>query len=409
MGSGKILNKHLLRDGGRLEYPTPKNSTQQSLSKRSPSTQSFEDTYKTAYSHGLESIYALENVDLKTVRRLVDPSSAVIPAKAIASYQKRSVDIVEQLEFDFGDAYRGWMESFSLQEPIQVLELSKHAEKCLIEHGKLVLRDLIGADLREFVFYKGMGQGHIDEIQQKLRLYLEEKELFKARTIDFVSWVRSLVAAFDRKKVFVCLEAYGLGDLFSLSPAESVEVRRLTLEKKQEWIQEILQDFQSEKRRQAISVAMSKVVAVFVRPWMCRRHGIATRHEIVERLEKISETCAMSKSVLSFFSDIYFDKIFPLSYDLYHVDSDLYCANAWTAASYRLVIERASTYFYNTTVSYSLDHLLILLEKEFAMMWMSFPQDFVKKVLQHSSRFRIRKSTDSKLLIRFALRSIVDH
>lgn len=95
------------------------------LNVRTPDLQSFEGTYKTAYSHGLEAIYALENVDLKSIRRISDaqeseplqPKSPPRPLQPLEAPEP-------QLELDLGDGYRSWIESFVLQEPIHVLGVS---------------------------------------------------------------------------------------------------------------------------------------------------------------------------------------------------------------------------------------------------------------------------------------------
>ena len=218
---------------------TPKDDYKNPFNKAAlppPDTLTFEETYKTAYSHGLEAIYALENIDIKSIRPILPLQANKAPGPKIVP-QIFPEKLSDQLELDLGDAYRGWIDSFIKKEPIHVLGLSRHAEKCLLEHGKRVLGDLIHTNLKEFVFLKGMGQGHVDEIQQKLARYLEGRPLERCKKIDFASWIRSIVAAFDRKKVYVALESHHLSDLFSLSPSESVETRRLTLEK-QEWIQE---------------------------------------------------------------------------------------------------------------------------------------------------------------------------
>lgn len=358
----------------------------------------FEETYKTAYSHGFETIYALENIDLKSICP-IERQPQFLAKEKVSTRQEW---ISDQYEFDLGDEYRGWMPSFLNGEPIQVLGLSRHAEKCLLEHGKPKLQDLIGVNLRDFVFFKGMGQGHLDEIQQKLHLYLNGRVLQRCSTVDFSAWMRSLVAALDRKKTYVGVHPYQLSDLFSLSPVESVEVSRLTLEKRQEWMQEALNLFRMDHRSQTVSIDMGKVTNVFVKPWMRRRLGLASEYELTERLQRISENSTITQSVLQFFSIVYFDNMFPLNYYLYHVDEGLYCVDEATASLYRSVIKIARSYFYNPQISYSLPQLIGFLEREFACHWQGFPEGFIKKVLQQSPRFRVRKSVKGELVIRLA-------
>ena len=56
------------------------------------STKSFEEVYKTSYSHGLESIYRIENIDLKTVRKLgvKEEKPSKEPSKAFVLAPSRS-------------------------------------------------------------------------------------------------------------------------------------------------------------------------------------------------------------------------------------------------------------------------------------------------------------------------------
>jgi hypothetical protein len=111
---------------------------------------SFEETYKSSYSHGLEAIYALETVNVRSIRRLQAPPAQPPPLRAPCV-----LPMAPQLEFDFGASFRAWLEPFLLDEPIQVLGLSRHAEKCLLEQRKERLRDLIGCNLRQLIFVKG--------------------------------------------------------------------------------------------------------------------------------------------------------------------------------------------------------------------------------------------------------------
>lgn len=364
-------------------------------------SKTFEETYKTAYSHGFESIYALENIDLKSIRRIEQPSQEHAPIEfqsKIVISQPGSA----QLELDLGPEYRCWSVPFLGREPIQVLELSRHAERCLLEHGKSELKDLVQANLRDFVFFKGMGQGHIDEIQQKLRDYLKGRSLQYANAIDYTSWLRSLVGALDRKKVFASLQSYQINDIYSLTPAETVEVGRLTVEKRQEWSQEMHELFRSDSRTKSVIADMGIMADTFIKPWIRRRKGIANLHELNERIQRTSANPGSSLSILHFFSEIYFDNDFPLHRYLHTVENELYCADDATVHDFHLVIKTASSYFYKAYISYNLSELIVLIERELARSWHGFPEGFSEKVLRYSSQFRVRKGPDGALVIRLA-------
>lgn len=366
-----------------------------------PSHSTFEETYKNSYSHGLEAIYALETVDVKSIRPIL-PQAAQRTAVP-KSYTYSHVEIVpDQLDFDFGDFYRGWIDSFVKLEPIHVLGLSRHAEKCLFDHGKRILDDLINSNLKEFVFLKGMGQGHVDEIQQKLSCYLAGRPLTRCTKIDFASWIRSIVAFHDRKKVFVAMEGYHLSDLFSLSPAESVETRRLTLEKKREWIQEAHAEFQTPAQCKAIKEQVCKIADVFIKPWMQRRHGLATRQEIIERIQRLSTNSAEASNAISFLSDLYFGKEFLFQEFLIPLEDEIFCLDEFAKERYIQVVQRACSYFYNPRTVYPLEQLIGFLEREFALAWEGFPEGCLHKILRLSPCFCTRKGNAGKLEIRIA-------
>lgn len=364
---------------------------------------SFEDIYKTAYSHGLEAIYAIEKIDLNSIRRISEPQ----PIKVVAKQQKPAISVQSQLpnqlEFDFGDAYRGWMESFVVREPIQVLGLSRHAEKSLSTNGKMVLRDLIGVDLHSFVFFKGMGQGHIDEIQQKLSQYLNGRVLHQCPTVDMAAWMRSWLGQADRKKVFVCLQPYHLEGFVALSMAENLEVGRLPPDKKLEWTNDILSEIRKEKIRLSINEDLKKIVDVFIKPWMQRRQGMATRQEIMERLQKISDEPELTAYIFDFLSSTFSNGSFPLKSFLYEVDEQLYCSDAHIAANYKVVQDRAHSYFYKSEICYTLSHLVQLMSRELACSWQVLEEGFMEKALRQSSHFHVRKQREGGLMVRLAL------
>lgn len=356
---------------------------------------SFEDTYKTAYSHGLEAIYALENVDLKSIRRIEQP----VKKEPLNNKEapKKNVKKQEQLEFDLGEEYRNWIPSFIKKEPIQVLELSSLVEKCLIANGKKILQDLIEADIQTFIFFKGMGQGHLDEIKFKLHQYVDDISLDCSEDIDFASWLRTLIAALNRKKAHVALQSFQLNALFPISPLENSEINRLTLEKRQEWIEEI--QLQFKQSLPSVIEQMKAVTNAFIKPWMRKRNGIALKDELEERLQKVSVNGKISSDVLQFFSYTYFNQQFPLDPFLHPVSANVYCVDEIVAHHYHGIIEKALSYFYKNTIQYSLRQLIQFLERDFACSWQGFPEGFIEKVLLCDSHFHVGKNAQNNLTI----------
>lgn len=368
----------------------------------SPDVSSFEKTYKTAYSHGLEKIYQLENIDIKSVRRISESiADNIVDGIEEIEWLSNAEDVI-QLEFDFGTGFKTSREHFVNREPIQVLALSKHAEKCLLERGVRVIKDLLEADLREFVFIKGLGQGHIDDIQRKLAGYIQGKSLKDAKQLDFASWLRTLVADSDLKKVCALLEPFGLSDLFTLSPSENVEVRRLSSEKRQEWSRDIRNKLLHDDKIRQLHEDMQDVAEVFIKPWMRGRFGLATEVEILERVLNLSEKPEEGRAVLEFFRVYYFNDKFPFSEFLKVVDDGLLCVDAQAAQIYRDIVEKVKTYFYKRDVRYSLEQLRGFIDCEFASDWCGFSEGCVERILRICPDFRVRKDQTGKLIVKLS-------
>jgi hypothetical protein len=382
----------------KTQHLIKKNSEASQMGSSNPSTlsKSFEEVYKTSYSHGLESIYALETIDIKSVRPIqtIQPSKIETPKK-----KKQKFNQPDQLEFDFGDGFSNTISPFIKAEPIHVLGLSKHAEKCLLENNKLFLDDLIGQNLNQWVSIKGMGQGHIEEVRQKLQVYVGERPLEKTDKVDFLSWINSLVAAHDKRKIYVLLEKFGLSEMISLSPSESVDVKKLTLEKKQEWIQDILTFIATDENKNKVFSETNQIFTAFIKPWIALRGGFATTEELSERFERISEDRRLTERALDFMQNCFLITRNFLQLFLREVDNGIYSASEQDSFLFDLILAKAKSYFYKPGVYYTLIELVALLEKEFAKNWIGFREGYLKKVLKLSTHFEVSRSSGGSLTI----------
>lgn len=378
---------------------TKKSSTLESQQDHLPAFKSFKDLHTTAYSHGLESIYALENVDITTVRRISDYSSLTSTVKNELKL-KPSRPLPSQLHFDFGEAFNECMDSYVLEEPIQVLGLAAHSEKCLEERGFSVIKDLLSADLNQLIYAKGMGQGHIDELRQKLRHYTQHRMLYACPTIDFAAWLRSLLGKLNRKKIYVTLEAYQLSQVISLTPIENVEVRRLTLEKRSEWQNEVLPTIQS--KRDQVKIDLKRIAQIFLYPWLQRRQGFATQIEIVERLQRLSDEPTAVPTTIDFLNQMFFDNDFAFGYCFRRSAENLFFADDAAYNKFNFVVSAAKSYFYKGSVYYALPELVGLLAKQFARQWLWISEEFMEKTLRATSLFRVRRESCGELVVRLA-------
>lgn len=369
------------------------------LQKGEGKIRSFEETYQTSYSHGLELIYAIEDVDLKSIRRLNDSSPEEPEKVKVAEAVIAEVPVAED-ELDFGLGFQSCLEPFLWREPIQVLGLAKPLEKLLLHLKKTVLQDLYQIDLQEFVYVRGIGQGHIDEIQSKLKEYLKGKQLDPSQTLDMGSWLKTLTADFEWKKVVVFCEEYGIPELYNLQMPEKLEIRRLTPERKQDWIADVKNYLRIPAKRKQVNEDLRYITEVLLKPWIRLRGGIACISDIQEHLESLREGPVETSSVLSLFQDLYFEGECPLNTFLHSLEDEIFASDAFIADAYYLVVETSYSYFYQPEVLYTLDQLTGLVERELALHWLGFAEGFVEKVLRSSSLFRVRRSMEGTLVVK---------
>lgn len=362
----------------------------------------FENIYQRSYSHGLEKIYALENIDVRSIRKISSPSAvrtASNSKKITKPYKQKS----EQLELPFVGPFQTKLTPFIFREPIQVLGLNKRIEKWLIDQEKVCLTNLLEDDKQTLVHLKGIGQGHLDEITDKLLNYLEENSPSdESPKIDFTSWMKTFLADLDPKKCAVLLETFQLPPLTLLSPAESAEIRKLTHEKRAQWLEETTQDCCTQTKIDLIKTDLKEISDLFIKPWLRKRGGIASLSEMQDYLLKLGGLYSHTSQVLDFISDVFFDQKFPFALYLFPVEEELYCDSLETAETYHSIIQTVYTYFYNDNLHYPLDFLVRWIRYEYAKKWQGFADNFIERILRLSCKVRVRKNTSEQLTVRLS-------
>lgn len=362
---------------------------------KSTDNKDFKIYDKEAYSHGFEAIYTLQNVDLKTVRKV----SFDQPQKQQNAARVSKKKPPSELFLDLGIAQSEVIQSFYLDEPISVLALSLQAERRLFESDVKSLRDLLAFKDKGLSQVKGLGQGHIDEIIKKLEAYLEGKDLYETDRVDFLSLLRSLLGGLDGKKLCSILQPFGLAEQFAISPADRMSVKHQYLQRKQDNYQEAVNEARTKDRLTLLKAALEKVVAAFIKPWMRRRQGIATNEEISERIQSKSAQEQHFYSAFQLIQDVYFDHEFPFASFLFPVEECVWAIDAETAQLYNTIIETAKTYFYALNLSYPFHDLVTYISKESARKWQAIDPLFVEKVLKTSSLFSIKRIQENQLSI----------
>lgn len=328
---------------------------------------SFQEIYKTSYSHGLEHIYKLENIDLKSIKKLEvkqDLQNQVVAAN------DEYLD-----ELDLGPYHRLWISPSVFEEPIQVLELNKHSEKCLLEQNIRTLKNLYEADLSRFIYLKGMGQGHIDEMQSKLSRYLESKPLKRQGKIDFRSWILSLFTNFSPRECFIILEPYQLEKWIALSPLDQIEVKKIVTERKEEI--RIQAKLHFEISYSKVKQRFKEIESSFVKPWVLAREGLASHEEINERLTLKAIDKGTSRSSLKFFSD-HFESLVPES---------IYFANSEAEDLFNVIHQKGKTYFWNESAVYPFHDLYTYMVKELIRDFKFITESKFHRIMELSPTF----------------------
>jgi hypothetical protein len=329
-------------------------------------TMPVQDALQGAYSHGLESIYKVETIDLKTVRRL----QAIELPPETSSKHFHKIDV--QLEFDFGAKYRSWVQPYLDREPIQVLQCTKPLEKWLLENGFHTIRALRFADLSTEPFLRKLGQAHREEVASKLRSYLKDKPLTQTKQFDSLSLLKALCFHLDRKKLAVALKPFGLEGLLTLSPMELAELKKVTPIEEGEWRREIKTSID----QSFLDESYQRIADAWLSPWIEKRGGIATSDELMEYLELIS---------LDPFSTAKFFAFLPFPFrEFLPSEGDLFFASEETKKEAFKFEELLLSYFPSKGFRYAMDQLIAFAIKE-SLLKGEYPSKKMMQSILHRS------------------------
>lgn len=362
------------------------------------------DVYaKGVYSHGFEKIYALENIDIKSIKKVVSQALPELEKKIATQKKDHHLVVKEkrdvQLKFNFLSREEEGFESFKLDEQVQSLQLSLQAEKKVLQRGFKTIRELLIVKSEGILAFNSIGQGHFDEIIIKLNTYLGEGDCYRTDNIEFLSILRCLLQGIDKKKAYITLSSYGLECYFTISPSDFVAVKHVQGKKRQEICSDVLLEIR-ESAQKYLSSTLEKIYNILILPWLCRRNGIATEEEIVEYVFKKSDQMNIAISVWCFITEGVLENIFPFKPYLHEVANNVYAVDKRVVEQYIQVIDKAKSYFYSPSVTYSFDALVLFLMKELVKEWQDIPQALIEKALRLSSLFRVRKAENGLLMIR---------
>ncbi len=343
-----------------------------------------------AYSHGLELIYALQDVDPSSIRRIEQIPET--PEQTLHSSSRAARP--EQMSFDFGHPFREWLTPLVLEEPISVLKLSPQAEQRVIGTGLTTIRAVIACDLSRI----GLGQGHIHEVRSKLTEYLDGRDLEQEDCFDVGSLLRAFVGRGNVLEGYALLHRYGLADHFPLPSVLGAEFRRASSEKVAYWSDLGRRSFGQGILRQFLKERLEEVMSACVLPWMRRREGLATEKELQERLQRVAIDPTMVLPLLKLAGD--------LGCGLTHLVPQplpgLFCADQFIARDVTLIVRLVRSYFYQPDVYYPVTQLTKLVMADLAKQWMDYPQSILEQLLARCPLFLRRRHASGCQILRLA-------
>ncbi len=353
------------------------------------------DTLTTPYSHGLEKIYSFETVNPHTVKKL---SSAAAPLEA-TKQTHHTKETEYSLPFETG--FENALPSLRLYEPLESLGLSSLAYKALIKEGQKTVGDVLMLFQQGSALHKGIKQGHITEINEKVARLVGKNPLHPTSSFDILSLIKTTVYRIESKKRFLLLARCKLHNLFSITPQEQYELRSLSPSKHAEMYREALAEC-AYSSCEFLIPCLKKVGNAFFKKWLYQRHGFASEKELLYRLQMLSSRAAIPYDTHQHCVEL-IQKIIGtapvFSYMLLCCSHMVYAADEAACKEYRSVRDHAASYFYHNTVSYPLSTLVHLLEKEFTKEWIGFPERFIEKVLRTDPKFLLFRKIDESIWV----------
>ncbi len=348
------------------------------------------------YSEGATGLYSLEEVDIATVKPLRCRDGE---RKERGGEIDRSLpQDAGQCLFDFGKEYKDWMSSLRLYEPISVLRLSNQAYQRLLEHGFNNIKQVLNQDPSLWHTYKGMGQGHIDEIQAALKKHLGGEQIYCSKEIDLKCLVSSALGACDPKDAHCFLRDYDLHDIIALSTSELATEKHFSKEQIFKAKERALNFVRQGEVKDRMRKVFEELFLAFLTPWMRRRQGMSTSSELIERMVKVCSDGSSAKKAFHFFQDVYWNGNAPFNEYFITVERDVFCCDEGVAERYKRVLTIAKSFFYSLRTTYPLDELKEYLLRDLVKQWDDTDPDFIERVLRLSPCFMLRRFDDGILV-----------
>lgn len=356
------------------------------------------ETQRHRYSHGLEKIYSFEVLSPDTVRPLAIKNTKTVQEDASTPYADSHEP--SQLTFDFGPYFSETIKSSRLDEPLEALSLSPLAYKAISTLGTKTVGELALLSQEKLLLTKGMGQGHIEEMKEKLLRFLGTGGKLQSTGIDLLSLIRLLFHTIDPKDRSLFLSRYGLGALFPLKAYDLLEIEKWDDEFQEKVIARTL-ELLRKNHLPYLENKLAEISLAFIKPWLEARCGFAVEPEIIERLFMVVDASQEKYllKVLDIFKEILLSNNFCFEKFLVPVEKKLYAQSEDIAESIVLVQEQALSYFYSKSSTYPLQKLSALICRDCILKWQNISSEFIERILRATSLFSIFRDEAGTVVI----------
>ena len=135
---------------------------------------------------------------------------------------------------------------------------------------------------------------------------------------------------------------------------------------------------------------------------MLRRDGMASRNELLERLQRVSIQADLVHPFFTWSGEVFADGECILDGLMIQPIEGLFCVDEATSTLVNMVLQCVRSYFYSPAVAYPLFQLCALVERELAYYWIGTTPAQISKILELSPWLKIRKQRDGVRVVRLA-------
>lgn len=349
---------------------------------------------KGPYSHGLEEIYSIQTVDVQKIRKVTHHKQT----QSLGIKTSDKEEIVD-LELDLGSGFRNYVRNTYLDEPIEVLDLSSYTVNILLENNIPTLEDLKKAIESDLASLPGVGQGHIDEIQRNLNLYITGK-LEKTKRVDLESLFRAITRLISRESSLVLIDRLEIKNCMPWLNKKQNSLKHYKKELRDNAIAKMYKELKNSAVVEFVKDFFQEIAHAFIIPWLNTRSGIASKEEVYEFLEQhlIEKEC--NSKLLYFFSNDILGQRFIFNHCLPKVSHEkIWCTTYDEVSLIERLKDLTLSYFYSGHLSYPVDLIARKLEVEFAKSWTECSYYKMLKYYKLSGLFRTQRKKDNKTYV----------